>query len=87
MRSISHRELRNHSGEVLAAVRGGETISVTNHGEVTAVLVPPSSTPYERLVASGLVIDATSTEPFGFDEPIVVVQSTSALLDDLREER
>ena len=78
MRSISHRELRNQSGEVLAAVRGGETIAVTNHGEITAVLVPPSSTPFERLVASGLVIAATSTEPFGFDEPVVVALPTSA---------
>ncbi|MGH9294479.1 MAG: prevent-host-death protein antitoxin of TAS system, partial [Acidimicrobiales bacterium] len=28
---------------------------VTNHGEVAAVLVPPSLTSYERLVAAGKV--------------------------------
>jgi prevent-host-death family protein len=55
MRTISHRELRNKSSEVLRAVSGGETIEVTNHGEVAAVLVPPSLTPYERLVAAGKV--------------------------------
>lgn len=55
MRTISHRELRNNSAEVLRAVRAGETIEVTNHGEVTAVLIPPSVTVYERLVAAGKV--------------------------------
>lgn len=55
MRTITHRELRNNSSEVLRAVSAGETIEVTNHGEVAAVLVPPSLTPYERLVAAGKV--------------------------------
>ena len=55
MRTITHRELRNHSADVLRAVGTGETIEVTNHGEVAAVLVPPSMTPYERLVAAGKV--------------------------------
>jgi prevent-host-death family protein len=55
VRTISHRELRNNSAEVLRAVGAGEIIEVTNHGEVAAVLVPPSLTPYERLVAAGKV--------------------------------
>jgi prevent-host-death family protein len=55
VRRISHRELRNNSSEVLRDVLAGEIIEVTNHGEVTAVLVPPSLTPYERLVAAGKV--------------------------------
>jgi prevent-host-death family protein len=55
VRTISHRELRNNSAEVLRAVGAGEVIEVTNHGQVAAVLVPPSLTPYERLVAAGKV--------------------------------
>lgn len=55
MRTISHRELRNNSAEVLRMVSAGETIEVTNHGKVAAVLVPPSLTPYERLMAAGKV--------------------------------
>ncbi|HVX22985.1 MAG TPA: type II toxin-antitoxin system prevent-host-death family antitoxin [Acidimicrobiales bacterium] len=55
MRTISHRELRNNSSEVLRQVRSGEIVEVTNHGEVTAVLVPPSTTVFERLVAAGKV--------------------------------
>ena len=41
-RVIPHRELRNRSSEVLRDVQAGETIEVTNHGEIVAVLVPPS---------------------------------------------
>ncbi|MDA8070194.1 MAG: type II toxin-antitoxin system prevent-host-death family antitoxin [Actinomycetota bacterium] len=55
MRTISHRELRNSSSKVLHDVQAGEMIEVTNHGEVAAVLVPPSLTPFERLVAAGKV--------------------------------
>lgn len=40
-RTIPHRELRNSSSEVLRQVQAGETIAVTNHGEVVALLVPP----------------------------------------------
>ncbi|MGK2954344.1 MAG: type II toxin-antitoxin system Phd/YefM family antitoxin [Solirubrobacterales bacterium] len=40
-RTIPHRELRNNSSAILREVQGGETINVTNHGEVVAVLVPP----------------------------------------------
>ena len=53
MRTISHRELRNSSAKVLRDVQAGEIIEVTNHGEVAAVLVPPSLAPFERLVAAG----------------------------------
>jgi len=63
MRTISHRELRNDSAAVLRAVSGGETIEVTNHGEVVAVLVPPSLTPYERLVAAGKVREPRKDRP------------------------
>jgi prevent-host-death family protein len=55
MRTISHRELRNNSSEILRNVAAGEIIEVTNHGEVAAVLVPPSLTSYERLIAAGKV--------------------------------
>lgn len=55
MRTINHRELRNNSSSVLRDVAAGEIIEVTNHGEVAAVLVPPSLTSFERLVAAGKV--------------------------------
>lgn len=41
-RTIPHRELRNNSSAILREVAAGETIRITNHGEVVAVLVPPT---------------------------------------------
>lgn len=55
MRTIPHRELRNNSSRILDEVKNGEIIEVTNHGEVVAVLIPPSASAYERLVAAGKV--------------------------------
>jgi prevent-host-death family protein len=49
VRTIPHRELRNNSSEVLRAVQAGETIEVSNHGEVVAVLVPPARGPKASL--------------------------------------
>ena len=44
-RRIAHRDLRNSSSEVLRSVASGETIEVTNHGRVVAVLAPPTADP------------------------------------------
>lgn len=41
-RTIPHRELRNNSSAVLREVQAGESIQISNHGEVVAVLVPPT---------------------------------------------
>jgi prevent-host-death family protein len=49
--------------EVLRAVSAGESVEVTNYGEVAAVLVPPSLMPYERLVAAGKVREPRKDRP------------------------
>ncbi|HET7415229.1 MAG TPA: type II toxin-antitoxin system prevent-host-death family antitoxin, partial [Arthrobacter sp.] len=40
MSTIPHRELRNESSKILQRVKNGETIEVTNNGEIAATLVP-----------------------------------------------
>jgi antitoxin (DNA-binding transcriptional repressor) of toxin-antitoxin stability system len=55
MRSVTHRELRNESGAILRAVAAGETIQVTNGGQVAAVIAPPSSKPLDQLEVQGQV--------------------------------
>jgi prevent-host-death family protein len=88
VRVITHRELRNNSSEVLRAVQAGEIIEVTNHGSAAAILVPPSLTPYERLVAAGKV-----REPAGRHVDLRHIprtrseQTTAELLADLRGDR
>lgn len=41
MKEITHRQLRNDSGEVLRRAASGETLLVTNNGQPTAVIGPP----------------------------------------------
>lgn len=55
MRTVTHREMRNQSGEILRRVAGGETISVTNHGRIAALIVPPRTDPLADLVSRGEV--------------------------------
>ncbi|AXJ10257.1 type II toxin-antitoxin system Phd/YefM family antitoxin [Arthrobacter sp. PM3] len=59
MTTIPHRELRNQSSRILERVKNGETIEVTNNGEVAAVLIPPSSSPFERLLLAGQIRPAS----------------------------
>ncbi len=55
MRTVTHREMRNQSGEILRQVGDGETIQVTNHGQVKALIVPPRTDTLADLVARGQV--------------------------------
>jgi prevent-host-death family protein len=55
--TVGLRDLRHHTSEVLARVRHGETIDVTEHGRLIARIVPVEErapTPIlARLVAAG----------------------------------
>jgi prevent-host-death family protein len=55
--AVGLRDLRHHTSEVLARVRHGETVDITEHGRLIARIVPVGErTPapiLERLVASG----------------------------------
>jgi prevent-host-death family protein len=58
--AVGLRDLRHHTSEVLARVRHGETIDITEHGRLIARIVPVGSrepTPIlARLVASGRAV-------------------------------
>lgn len=84
MRTIPHRELRNNSSKVLADVKGGETIAVTNNGEVSAILVPPGSRAYDQMLAAGLVTPAPHP---GHARAITRVTSQARSIDVLNELR
>lgn len=79
-KTIPHRELRNRSSDVLRRVQAGETIQVTNHGEVVAVLSPPGQ---------GLAPRVTAAKHRGGFASIPRVRSSETILqalDALREE-
>lgn len=55
--------MRNQSGEILRDVAEGETIQVTNHGHVAALIVPPGADPLADLVSRGQVRVARNPTP------------------------
>jgi prevent-host-death family protein len=55
MRTVTHREMRNNSGEILRAVAAGESVRVTNNGQIAAVISPPAGDPLGELTARGQV--------------------------------
>jgi prevent-host-death family protein len=61
-RSVGLRDLRHHTSEVLARVRHGETIDITEHGRLIARIVPAGErqpTPIlARLVETGRAVRA-----------------------------
>jgi prevent-host-death family protein len=90
---IGVRELRQNASRYLALVKGGETVEVTERGELVALLVPAqrSDTARDRLIAAGKLIPASSPTgrlrsphpvPIAADEP-----TNQELLDAEREDR
>jgi prevent-host-death family protein len=61
MMSVGIRELRQRASELLRHVERGETIEITDRGRPVAVLSPlPAGSAYERLVAEGDILRASS---------------------------
>jgi prevent-host-death family protein len=88
MTTIAHRELRNNSSKILERVKNGETINVTNNGEITATLIPPSASPLEQLLLAGSVRRATADRSSLAELERVTIDITTAdLLADLRGDR
>ena len=83
VRTIPHRELRNDSSRILAEVEAGETIQVTNHGRVVAVLSPPPPAPGAALGFR----PARSRAPFSEIETVTRDHPIQESLDFLRGDR
>ncbi|WBC13537.1 type II toxin-antitoxin system prevent-host-death family antitoxin [Micromonospora sp. WMMA1998] len=65
MEQIAVRELNQHTSRVLARVRAGETVEVTDRGEPIARLVPvlAGDALLGRMVAEGRATAPTTTGP------------------------
>lgn len=90
MLRIGIRELRQNASRYLQRVNAGETIEITERGQLIAVVSPPSRemSARERLIAEGKLIPAK--HPFEFPKrvPLKPGQPTpSEILEELREER
>gem|GEM_PF-217889 len=86
--TVGLRELRHHTSEVLARVRHGETIDITDYGKLIARIVPVEerdpSPVLDRLIRAGRVRPA---ERPGYRPRMLEGDGTSPLSDALRELR
>ncbi|MDQ2790354.1 MAG: type II toxin-antitoxin system prevent-host-death family antitoxin [Pseudonocardiales bacterium] len=93
MERIGIRELRQNASRYLALVKAGETVEVTDRGELIALLVPPqrSRITRDRLIAAGKLIPAaTPTGRLRSPHPVPATPgepTNQELLDAEREER
>jgi prevent-host-death family protein len=85
---IGVRELRQHASRYLDKVRAGETVEVTERGELVALIVSPrpATSVRDRLVAKGRLVPARSR----FRAPaqrleLPAGRTASEVLDQLRE--
>jgi prevent-host-death family protein len=87
---VGMRELSQRTARVLALVRAGETVEVTDRGKTVARIVPAADDRYEQLVAAGVIRQAK--RPFDvtqLPEPAADVtgRTSDEWLSDLRGER
>lgn len=87
---VGMRELSQRTAKVLALVRKGHTVEVTDRGKTIARIVPAAADRYEQLVAAGVIKPARRPfDPANLPEPAenTTGRSTDEWLDDLRGER
>lgn len=82
-RTIPHRELRNNSSAILRDVQAGESIEISNHGEVVAILVPPT----QRGSASLRVRRARKQGGFASLRRVRLDRPVQESIDELRGDR
>jgi predicted nucleic acid-binding protein len=75
--------MRNSSAEILRAVAAGESVQVTNHGQLAAVISPPVATVLDELVARGLARPPRRSRA---ELLVIVYLDTSAAMKLLVEE-
>lgn len=85
--TVGMRELSQRTARVLALVRAGETVEITDRGKTIARIVPAVDDRYEQLVAAGVIRPAK--RPFDMThlpEPVVnpTDRDSGAWLDELR---
>lgn len=90
MTRIGVRELRQHASRYLGMVKAGETVEVTERGQLVALLVSPSpaASARDRLVGSGRLVPAKGPFQLPIRRTMPAGEETaSETLDALREER
>jgi prevent-host-death family protein len=84
MASISHRDMRNSSAEILRQVAAGKSYTITNNGAPVARLVPFSGAAPDLPAARAAVRRGGFA---GLRRHVVTRSTVAEVLDDLRGDR
>ncbi|WP_188679175.1 type II toxin-antitoxin system Phd/YefM family antitoxin [Subtercola lobariae] len=85
METVTHREMRNQSGDILRRVEAGESVQVSNNGRLAALIIPIGGDSLDGLVARGEARAArSSTNTLAKIRRVTSPVSTEAILSDLR---
>lgn len=87
MERVGVRDLKQNASRVLARVKAGETLEVTEHGRPVALLTPvDDDEDHDRLVEAGEILpgthDVLSTGPIRVAEGVRLSDDLAALRDD-----
>lgn len=85
MEMVTHREMRNRSGEILRRVAAGESVQVSNNGRPAAMIVPVSGSVLDGLIARGEARPAhTGLDGLLSIKRAVSTMTSGELVDDSR---
>ena len=86
---VGIRELQQHASAVVARVRRGEVVVVTDHGTPVAKMIPAGPASLAELVDAGLASRPTTDMASYLERPVSGATSTSGTdaLRELRRER
>jgi prevent-host-death family protein len=85
--TVGMRELSQRTARVLALVRAGETVEITDRGKTVARIVPAVDDRYDQLVAAGVIRPAKRPFDVGrLPEPVANLtdRDSGEWLDELR---
>ncbi len=87
MSEVPVRELNQNTSAVLARVKRGEDIDITERGVVIARLVSAGENPLSDLIGAGSVLPASASGPIPYPAgPVVADGDAGRLLRDMRDE-
>jgi len=85
MDTVTHREMRNRSGEILRRVEAGESVQVSNNGHLAAIIIPVGGNALDGLVARGEARPARAdTRTLEAIRRVASTVSSKDLIDDAR---
>lgn len=87
MTQVAVRTLNQDTAGVLARVKRGETVEITERGVVIAMIVPAEASPAARLIATGRLRMPTISGPLPRPRgPVRTTHESGELLSEMRAE-